>query len=394
VREALARFGGHEVDTAGDGFFATFARPTDAVACAAAIVTGVPALDLHVRAAVHIGEVEEVDGKAGGVAVHVAARLLAQARADEILVSSTVHELVAGGTFAFVDRGSLALKGLAQPVHAWLLDTAPAPAGRLVRARGPVVRSGTVTARLFALLGTALVVLLGAALLQGGFLAWSAGSSGSPTAPVNGTYTFGFAGPQHGVIGVDAGGNPELAPGRYTEADVQPSITLALTAGWSLSQPSGTAFALSRTSDPTSIVSFSWPTRVPLDACAHDSRPLSPTAVDYVEWLTHTPALQATTPTTRYFGTLVASQADVGVVAEDACPGTYPPALLLNPNITGRAGESWLAGTRYRVIVGAVGVHLLRIVIQAPDDQAFQAFDPLVEAMLDTLAVGPVATGP
>jgi class 3 adenylate cyclase len=96
VRGMLARYGGVEVDTAGDGFFATFDGPARAVKCAMLIMEAVRPLGLEVRAGVHTGEVETIDGKVGGIAVAIGARICALAKPSEILASSTVKELVAG----------------------------------------------------------------------------------------------------------------------------------------------------------------------------------------------------------------------------------------------------------------------------------------------------------
>lgn len=112
VRAQLARHRGREVDTAGDGFFASFDGPARAIRCASAISEGVRTLGLEIRAGLHTGECELVDGKVGGIAVAIGARVAAQAGAGEVLVSSTVKDLVAGSGIAFEDRGSAELKGV------------------------------------------------------------------------------------------------------------------------------------------------------------------------------------------------------------------------------------------------------------------------------------------
>jgi class 3 adenylate cyclase/alpha-beta hydrolase superfamily lysophospholipase len=110
VRRELDRFRGRELDNAGDGFLAAFDGPARAIACACSIVDAVRALGLHVRAGVHTGECEQVGDKLGGIAVHVGARIGASARPDEVLVSSTVRDLVAGSGIEFADRGSHSLR--------------------------------------------------------------------------------------------------------------------------------------------------------------------------------------------------------------------------------------------------------------------------------------------
>jgi pimeloyl-ACP methyl ester carboxylesterase len=112
VRREILRFRGHEVDTAGDGFFATFDGPARAIRCACAITDGVRQLGLSVRAGLHTGECEVADGKVAGIAVHTGARVAAQAGAGEVLVSNTVRDLVAGSGIEFMDRGARELKGI------------------------------------------------------------------------------------------------------------------------------------------------------------------------------------------------------------------------------------------------------------------------------------------
>ena len=112
VRSQLGRFRGKEMDTAGDGFFATFDGPARAIRCAFAIQDTVRELDLEVRAGLHTGECELVDGKAGGIAVHIGARVASLAEPGEVLVSGTVKDLVSGSGIEFEDRGEHKLKGI------------------------------------------------------------------------------------------------------------------------------------------------------------------------------------------------------------------------------------------------------------------------------------------
>ena len=112
VREELARFGGVEQDVAGDGFFATFDGPARAVRCASTIIDAVRPLGLKIRAGVHTGECELIDGKHGGLAVVIGARVSAQAGPSEILATSTVKELVAGSGLVFENAGEHHLKGV------------------------------------------------------------------------------------------------------------------------------------------------------------------------------------------------------------------------------------------------------------------------------------------
>jgi class 3 adenylate cyclase len=112
VRGELARFRGEEIDTSGDGFFAAFDGPGRAIECALAIRDSVRSLGLEIRAGLHTGECERVDGKLGGIAVPTGARIAALADAGEVLVSQTVKDLVAGSGLLFGDRGEQELKGV------------------------------------------------------------------------------------------------------------------------------------------------------------------------------------------------------------------------------------------------------------------------------------------
>ena len=112
VRQQRVRFRGRELDTAGDGFFASFDGPARAVRCACAIMAAVPDLGLDLRAGLHAGECELIDSKMGGLAVHIGARVTATAAPGQVLVSSTVKDLVAGSGISFEDRGEHELKGV------------------------------------------------------------------------------------------------------------------------------------------------------------------------------------------------------------------------------------------------------------------------------------------
>ena len=113
VREALAHYGGVEVDSAGDGFLVLFDRPANGIRCAVAIRDVVRELGLELRAGVHTGEVERSLGdKPRGIAIHVGARVMGLADAGEVLVSATTHDLVAGSDIAFRDRGEHELRGI------------------------------------------------------------------------------------------------------------------------------------------------------------------------------------------------------------------------------------------------------------------------------------------
>ena len=119
VRRQLVRHRGTEMDTAGDGFFASFDGPARAIRCGCAVREALKELGLEVRTGLHTGECELVDGKVGGIAVHIGARVASQAAPGEVLVSSTVKDLVAGSGIEFEPRGMRELKGLGEwPLYA------------------------------------------------------------------------------------------------------------------------------------------------------------------------------------------------------------------------------------------------------------------------------------
>jgi class 3 adenylate cyclase len=126
VRWELDRFRGREVTTTGDGFLATFDGAERAVLCAHRISSAAQEIGLVVRAGVHTGEVEVVPGNLRGLAVHIAARILALAGPGEVIVSWTTRDLLAGTAFAFEDRGMHELKGIAGPRAVYAVTGAPA----------------------------------------------------------------------------------------------------------------------------------------------------------------------------------------------------------------------------------------------------------------------------
>jgi class 3 adenylate cyclase/pimeloyl-ACP methyl ester carboxylesterase len=122
IRRELLRYRGAELDVAGDGFFARFDGPARAVRCACAISAGVRELGLEVRAGLHTGECEVMDRKVGGIAVHIGARVAKEAEPGEVLVSSTVKDLVAGSGLRFRERGTAVLKGVPDEWRLYAVD--------------------------------------------------------------------------------------------------------------------------------------------------------------------------------------------------------------------------------------------------------------------------------
>jgi class 3 adenylate cyclase len=121
VRQLLDRFGGHEVNTTGDGFITTFQSAVAALRCAAAMRDGVRALGLEVRVGVNTGEVELVENDVRGVTVHAAARIMALAGPSEVLTSELTRNLVAGSGLTFEERGAHDVKGFDQPITVYAL---------------------------------------------------------------------------------------------------------------------------------------------------------------------------------------------------------------------------------------------------------------------------------
>ncbi len=111
TRQELSAYGGKEIGTVGDGFLATFDGPARAIRCAAGITEAVREIGLDIRAGLHTGEIELAQDDIQGIAVHIGARIAARASPGEVLVFSTVKDLVAGSGIEFEDRGSYSLKG-------------------------------------------------------------------------------------------------------------------------------------------------------------------------------------------------------------------------------------------------------------------------------------------
>ena len=131
VRKAIKRYGGKEIDTAGDGFFTSFSDQVDAIRCACQISDDVTVLGIEVRAGCHIGQAEVMGKKLGGVTVHVGARVMAEAGPSEVLVSSMLKDLVPASGFSFTDRGIHQLKNIDGDWHLFAVagvDGAPRPA--------------------------------------------------------------------------------------------------------------------------------------------------------------------------------------------------------------------------------------------------------------------------
>jgi class 3 adenylate cyclase len=142
VRRALARYGGREVKTMGDGFLATFDGPARAVRCAITIAEESRDAGVEVRAGVHTGECDFTSGDVGGIAVHIASRVLGHAGAGEVIVSRTVVDLVAGSQLSFEERGTHTLKGVPGEWQLYAAAVEP-PEGLRAKPWRPVLRPAT-----------------------------------------------------------------------------------------------------------------------------------------------------------------------------------------------------------------------------------------------------------
>ena len=227
VRRTLKRFGGQERDTAGDGFFATFTTPADAIRCAVALQREVRKLGMEIRIGVHFGQVEMVDGKPGGLVVVGAARIMSESGPGTVLVSSSVRDVLPGAGISFDDAGPRRLKGLNDEMHLFRvtavddepvepaeLDTAAAGRRRkaiIERGGSPGRRSSTVAAAVAA--GVLLVVALVAVTRTGG-------TDDDPATSV--------APPDNALVGIDplSGSQEHVIP-----VDLQPRSYAARTAG-------------------------------------------------------------------------------------------------------------------------------------------------------------------
>ena len=125
MRRLLKRHQGREIDTAGDGFFVTFQQPAHAIDCALEMIDAVAALGLAIRAGVHMGEVDVLGPKISGMTVHLGARLMSLADGGQVIVSSTVRDLMSGSELPFVDRGVRQLKGVDAEWHVYSIDEPP-----------------------------------------------------------------------------------------------------------------------------------------------------------------------------------------------------------------------------------------------------------------------------
>jgi class 3 adenylate cyclase/ABC-type transport system substrate-binding protein/streptogramin lyase len=245
VRRELKRFGGKELDTAGDGFFASFKEPAAAIRCALAASDAVRELGIEIRAGVHFGECEQVGNKLGGIAVVVGARVMSLGGAGDVLVTASTRDLVAGGGFGFADRGDHSLKGVEATWRVFAVvdvDGVPVPqplderkAVQLLEAVQPTaVGSRGRLASHRALVGVAILVVLGLVAL----VVPSVRSRGGPIRTANqGEYEPGLAffeadtaAPIHQIPMNQPFGHPFFDDGMFWVRDPDNSVYVAIDA--------------------------------------------------------------------------------------------------------------------------------------------------------------------
>jgi len=187
VRRELRRFGGHEVDTSGDGFLATFQQPAPGIRCACALIQQVDQLGLRIRVGIHTGEIELLRYDVAGLAVHIGARIASKAGPNEVLVSNTTRELALGSGFSFQDKGHQQLKGVPGD---WRLYSATSPsAPGEVPAKQSWVRRLTATrgrriAVAAGIVGLAAAGVIGTLVALNGHRSASGSRAGGSTPPL------------------------------------------------------------------------------------------------------------------------------------------------------------------------------------------------------------------
>jgi hypothetical protein len=363
-------------------------------------------LGLQVRVGLHAGEVETRDGKASGITVHTAARLMAAAAPDEVLASATVRDLAAGAGWTFAARGPLTLKGLAEPVHAYALDLAAVPAMRppsQVVSPGSVLRGVPPVPAIGAAAVVGLMVVLGAVALAGGGGAHPsptpttvAAASATPaaTTPPSSPSASASADDQLPIPGANEGEAPiPLVPGTYFDTFLPDTPTLAVVdSGWTAAGSSLDTLILSRATSPTDQLTIRWLRTLSTDPCAEKPEATFSTdpAGQFGTWARAQKGLKVTAGVPRQFGDLSATEYDVTVVDKYACQTSDPLSVAITGYVEGVSDAVSLdSGEQIRLEAAPHGGRLLIIVIEARSAAEFQTFEPQAETLLSTLKFTP-----
>jgi class 3 adenylate cyclase len=392
VRREVRRFGGREQDSAGDGFFLAFDRPMAALRCAAAILAAVASLGMEERAAVHTGEVERMQGKLGGIAVHTAARMLAVASPGEVVVTATTRELVAGSGLRFTDRGPHTLKGLPEPIHLFALEApeslVAAPTRPVGAAAPDLGRLGPWAARVAAV--AVLAVAIAAVATRG------IGNPGGGNGPVLGAATGSppsrfpsFTSLPSTTAGIsDTAANlpnwGPITPGRYLLASLRGGVIVTISDSyWSIGRDTGYWYASSYPDTRLWLVQEPPPSTAGCGSPKPSPGGSGGLYEDWIAWLTHDPRLLTSAPIRRLFGTTGGTEVDTRIVPARACP----PLTGIDPH----GGAKWtvIAESKLVRIYIIDSPEPFLVLLGAPTQQQLDAGAKEVDAMLTTLEFEP-----
>jgi class 3 adenylate cyclase len=403
VRRLLQRFHGREIDAAGDGFFALFEAPVDALGCAMAVRALGGDLGIRVRSGVHAGEIELDHGKAIGIGVHIASRIQALAEPDSIVVSGTARDLAVGSGISLAPAGEHELRGVPGRWQLFVVDDPGAPGKDAPATFPPGGRTISVRTGLVSAVGiVALTVVLVAALQ----LRAPAGSGtlGSP-----GATPVGPASPPTGSPGSVAGGSSPSAT--LAPADSSPVPTdapqpkrmvdgLSLPGTYLIAVPGRPVVALadpwqsysgdnyeriSVADRPGNSITFAAATTVPGDACGTTERRLTgDLGTAFLTWMRGNAALSVGPSIVRGSGPDASTQVDVDLVSSKSC-ATDPRTVRLVPLSVSPPGITLTSGTPSRLLVHSLGNRVLVIAVQSPTRDEFDRFLAQADAVLASI---------
>jgi hypothetical protein len=408
VRRELAASHGREVDAAGDGFFALFDVPADALRCAARIRTVAGDVGLEVRSGIHTGEIDLEGRRATGIGIHIAARIQAAAAPSAILASSTTRDLSTGSGFGFGPSEEHELRGV--PGRWQLSAVTDVPQDVLGESPG---RRAVVNRPLVggALLVSLAAVALALAALNGTFgpgspknLA-SPGASGTPPSTPSATGApsspLTTASPPPSAR-ADASSTVESTEepqrftdgvrgsGRYVLATVpgQPDVTL--TGDWfGFSGPNYEVIKVNTRKGDS--IAFAAATTVASDPCGTKQSPLvGDPATAYLEWLRGNRALHVGPGVLRGAGEDASTAVDVEVNAAEACAGDPATVSIVTVDVSPSAVNFppptiLKAGSTARLLIHSLGNRVLVVAVQAPTQAEFDSFLPQADGVLESI---------